>query len=123
MSELGGSGPDGAAADSCGVAAGAGLASIETGTDPSGFAVVKLRGEIDISNAEQIGAELARIVETGTRRLVVDMSALEFMDSSGIAMLLHTAAQVDSISVRNPSTVVRRIIEATGLEGTLPIEG
>ena len=91
--------------------------------DPDGTPVVRLSGEVDISNANELGAELERIVGTGTRRLVIDMSALEFMDSSGIAMLLHAAARVDSISVRKPSTVVRRIIEATGLEATLPIEG
>jgi anti-anti-sigma factor len=95
---------------------------LEMATDPSGVPVVKLCGEIDISNANQVGAELARFLRAGTRRLVVDMSALEFMDSSGIAMLLHAAAQLDSISVRRPSPVVRRIIEATGLEAALPIE-
>ena len=95
---------------------------IEVGSDPDGTPVVKLCGEVDISNASKLGDELERILGTGTRRLVIDMSALEFMDSSGIAMLLHAAARVDSISVRKPSTVVRRIIEATGLEATLPIE-
>jgi stage II sporulation protein AA (anti-sigma F factor antagonist) len=99
-----------------------GLGSIAVAQDPSGTPVVTLCGEIDISNAHEIGAELERIVGTGTRRLVVDMSALEFMDSSGIAMLLHAAARVDSIAVRKPSPVVRRIFEATGLEATLPIE-
>jgi stage II sporulation protein AA (anti-sigma F factor antagonist) len=118
MSELDGSGPDSHAPERPGA-----LGSIEVVSDPDGTPVVRLRGEVDISNANDLGAELERIVGTGTRRLVVDMSALEFMDSSGIAMLLHAAARVDSISVRKPSKVVRRIIEATGLEAMLPIEG
>ncbi len=117
MSDLEGGGPEGPALEGSGE-----LGVIEVGFDPDGTQVVRLCGEVDISNATEIGAELERIVGTGTRRLVVDMSALEFMDSSGIAMLLHAAARVDSISVRTPSTVVRRIIEATGLAGTLPIE-
>jgi anti-anti-sigma factor len=120
MSELEGSGPD--RPDSPTHEGSSELGVIEVVSDPDGTPVVKLCGEIDISNANELGAELERIVGTGTRRLVVDMSALEFMDSSGIAMLLHAAARVDSISVRKPSTVVRRIIEATGLEATLPIE-
>jgi stage II sporulation protein AA (anti-sigma F factor antagonist) len=118
MSELEGSGPDSSKDDGPGE-----LGSIEVVSDPDGTPVVRLSGEVDISNANELGAELERIVGTGTRRLVIDMSALEFMDSSGIAMLLHAAARVDSISVRKPSTVVRRIIEATGLVATLPIEG
>jgi anti-anti-sigma factor len=118
MSELEGNEPDRPASEA---PTDPGL--IEAGSDPDGTPVVKLCGEVDISNANKLGAELERIVGTGIRRLVVDMSALEFMDSSGIAMLLHAAARVDSISVRKPSAVVRRIIEATGLESTLPIEG
>jgi len=119
MPELeGGEGPDGPTVETTGE-----LGVIAVVSDPDGTPVVKLCGEVDISNASEIGAELDRIVGTGTRRLVVDMSALEFMDSSGIAMLLHAAARVDSMAVRAPSMVVRRIIEATGLEATLPIEG
>ncbi len=99
-----------------------GLGSLELASDPSGVPVVKLTGEIDISNAEAIGAQLAGLVGPDTRHLVVDMSGLEFMDSSGIAMILQAAARVDSLAVRDPSMVVRRIIEATGLGETLPIE-
>jgi anti-anti-sigma factor len=118
MSELEGSGPDSPPHEGP-----ADLGRIEVVSDPDGTPVVKLGGEVDISNANELGAELERIVGTGTRRLVIDMAALQFMDSSGIAMLLHAAARVDSISVREPSAVMRRIIEATGLETTLPIEG
>jgi anti-anti-sigma regulatory factor len=43
------------------------------------------------------------------------------MDSSGIAMLLRTVGGAGSVEVRNPSTVVRRIIECTGLSEILRI--
>jgi hypothetical protein len=41
------------------------------------------------------------------------------MDSSGITVLLQIAARVPYVEVRNPSRVVRRIIETTGIEGVL----
>lgn len=91
-------------------------------TDASGAAVVKLGGEIDISNAHQIGRTLERLVGTGNDALVIDLSALEFMDSAGIAMLLRVVTGVVSVTIRNPSTVVRRILECTGLDEVLPIE-
>ena len=57
-----------------------------------------------------------------TTPLVVDLTKLEFMDSSGIAMLLKIAARVDSVEIRNPSNAVRRIIECTGLTDVLHLD-
>jgi anti-anti-sigma factor len=90
--------------------------------DPSGAPVFRLVGEIDMSNAESLGATLDQLIADGTNHLVIDLSALEFMDSSGIAMLLRVAARVGTVEIRNPSNVVRRIIECTGLADILPIE-
>ena len=95
---------------------------IDGGRDASGARVVKLVGEIDLANADALGEKFDRLIGEGDARLVVDLSALEFMDSSGIAMLLRAAGRVDSIAVRNPTDIVRRIIECTGLAGTLHIE-
>ena len=95
--------------------------AVEGAQDPSGARVVKLIGEIDLSNADTLGDTLAGITGDGGH-LVIDLSALEFMDSSGIAMLLRAAGRALSIEVRNPSDVVRRIIECTGLADVLPIE-
>jgi anti-anti-sigma factor len=104
------------------------LGAVEGTRDPSGALVVHLRGEIDISNADAIGTELERLLDDAgstdgaTIAFVVDLSQLGFMDSSGIAMLLHVAARAGSIVVRNPSEIVRRMIAATGLSAVLPPE-
>ncbi|MCU1466078.1 MAG: anti-sigma factor antagonist [Actinomycetia bacterium] len=95
---------------------------IDGGRDDSGARVVNLVGEIDIANADALGEQLDQLIGAGADRLVVDLSALDFMDSSGIAMLLRAAGRVDSMSVRNPTDAVRRIIECTGLADTLRIE-
>ncbi|MDQ1461843.1 MAG: hypothetical protein QOI08_3327 [Actinomycetota bacterium] len=95
---------------------------IDGGRDDSGARVVNLVGEIDIANADALGEQLDQLIGAGADRLVVDLSALDFMDSSGIAMLLRAAGRVDSMSVRNPTDAVRRIIECTGLAETLRIE-
>lgn len=95
---------------------------VEEARDDAGVRVVRLVGEVDISNADAIGEKLDQMLGDGNERLVVDLTALEFMDSSGIAMLLRAAGRVESIAVRNPTPVVRRIIECTGLADILRIE-
>ncbi len=92
--------------------------ALEAGTDASGAPVVRLIGEIDISNADEISVELDAVAVEGSQ-LVIDLAGLEFMDSSGIAMLLRAAAHVDALELRNPSSTVRRIIECTGLTDIL----
>lgn len=97
------------------------LGSIETELDGSGAQIVKLLGEIDISNADAIGRELDRVVADSHSPVIIDLSGLEFMDSSGIAMLLRAVGGATSVEIRNPSRIVRRIIECTGLIDILRI--
>lgn len=114
----GGSGTSGAAG-----AAGAAGATvvISQSADPSGAVVLALSGEIDLSSVALVQAEVDRVLESKPESIVFDMSELSFMDSSGIAVLLGCAARVGSVQVRNPSTVVRRVIELSGLTATLPM--
>jgi len=84
--------------------------------------VVALTGELDFSNADQLEAPLDKIIDAGAERLVFDVGDLRFMDSSGIAQLLRAAARVTSVSVRHPSVIVRRVLEATGLTSVLHLQ-
>jgi anti-anti-sigma factor len=43
------------------------------------------------------------------------------MDSAGIAVLVRAAGEVGAVQIRNPSPIVRRVIEVTGLTGVLRI--
>ena len=70
--------------------------TVESALDATGASIVKVSGEIDMSNAELLGQILEQIVGAGGGPLVVDLAALQFMDSSGIAILLRAAARVDS---------------------------
>jgi anti-anti-sigma factor len=98
------------------------IGSVAGSTDAAGVTVIELIGEIDISNADALGAEVDKLVGADAQeRLVIDLGALEFMDSSGIALLIRAAGRVDAVEIRNPSEVVRRIIECTGLGEVLRI--
>ncbi len=58
--------------------------------------VARLTGELDIAVAQTAGRKIAEAIPSSARGLVVDMSGLEFMDSSGVSMLFGLARQVGS---------------------------
>lgn len=101
---------------------GASHATVGRSLDASGSPVIAIVGEVDMSNVESIEAELESVLAERPARLVFDLSALSFIDSSGIAVLLRAAEKTDQLELRNPSTIVRRVIVATGLSDVLRVE-
>jgi anti-anti-sigma factor len=95
---------------------------IDADVDANGGPVVSLSGELDSSNAGSLDATLASITAQHPERLTFELSGLRFMDSAGIAVLLRAAANVSVVHLRNPSPIVRRVVEVTGLSDVLPIE-
>jgi anti-anti-sigma factor len=88
---------------------------IEQSSDPGGDPMVVLSGELDISSAETLRVAVEEIVATGPTHLVFDLSRLTFMDSSGIAVMVYAANNVAKVELLHPSSIVRRVVEATGL--------
>jgi anti-sigma B factor antagonist len=103
-----------------------GEASAEVGisvrADPQGVPVVSLAGELDSSNVGTLDAAMASVTAEHPKQLIFDLGALRFMDSAGIAVLVRAAAEVDTLQIHDPSPIVRRIIEVTGLSGVLRVE-
>jgi anti-sigma B factor antagonist len=61
----------------------------------AGLPVAHLSGEIDRSNAAELGDRVASAVGDHAGGLVVDLSELAFLDSTGIRMLFSLAAQLN----------------------------
>jgi anti-anti-sigma factor len=95
--------------------------TIATGRDPSGVPMVILAGELDSSNVASLEAAVASLTSQRLERLIFDLSGLRFMDSAGISVLIGAAAKVDDVQLRDPSQVVRRVIELTGLSDLLSV--
>lgn len=95
---------------------------VETRTDQAGATIVSLSGELDSANADALDASLASLTHERSAQLIFDLSALRFMDSAGIAVLLGVAAKVAAVRLRDPSPAVRRVLELTGLTDVLRIE-
>jgi anti-sigma B factor antagonist len=96
--------------------------AIDTRVDPSGTPIVTVSGELDSSNAASLDAAVTTLAAAHPERLVFDLSGLRFMDSAGIAVLVGVATKVSAVELRDPSHVVRRVLELTGLTTVLPVE-
>jgi anti-sigma B factor antagonist len=60
------------------------LATREVG----GYTVVEVRGEVDIYTSSLLRERLVEVVEAGAKRVVVDLSQVDFLDSSGLGVLV-----------------------------------
>src|SRR5579862_6623698 len=81
--------------------------------------------EIDITNAPQLGQELAAAFAPGVGTVIADMTLTTFCDSSGVRVLAlaHKQAAADHAELRvvAPTAAVLRIFELTGVDQLLPI--
>ena len=68
-----------------------------------------------MSQISPLEAAVAPVIDTKPERLVVDVSALRFADSSAIALWVRWAANVGEIELREPSPLLRRVITSMGL--------
>ncbi len=87
--------------------------------------VVSLQGEIDASTAPRLGSCLFGLADEGMRAVVVDLSEVTFMDSTGIGVLLnamgHFSGRHGKLVLVCPTARVLRPFEVTGLVGHLTI--
>jgi anti-anti-sigma factor len=63
-------------------------------TRHAGLLVAELTGEIDLSNAESIGHAIAETSSSQQAGLVLDLSALHYLDSAGIQLLFRLREQL-----------------------------
>ena len=81
--------------------------------------VVQLAGELDMLSAPDVSDQLSALLEAGETRLVMDLTGLQFLDSSGLSALLgaHQAAQARgaSLVLRSPNERIVRLVNISGL--------
>ena len=99
---------------------------IDVSSPVAGVRVVALRGELDLDQAPSLARVLDELRASGSRELVVDLSRLDFVDSSGISTLLGAARAVAAdrgmLVVAAPTAHVRRVFEIVNLSEVVAIE-
>ena len=105
-------------------------------TEPEAFAIsvrrqgarieVALRGELDAYSAPQLRAGIADLGEVAGRHVVLDLGAVGFVDSAGLAAIVAALRAVrdadGAVSVRGMSPQLHKLFEITGLSRLLPAE-
>jgi anti-sigma B factor antagonist len=91
--------------------------------DEDGHVVVRLTGELDLSGITTLESRLAPVLRRADLdEIVFDLADLGFIDSSGLAVLVKTAASGKRVRLRRPSPLVREVVAVTGLDSLLPVE-
>ncbi|BCJ39915.1 anti-anti-sigma factor [Actinoplanes ianthinogenes] len=72
--------------------------TLTTGQDALGTPMLTAVGEIDMSNAETFAAAIGAAVPVDGGPLVVDLTAVEYLDSAGLATLFHHADHVEVVT-------------------------
>lgn len=82
--------------------------------------IVDIKGELDHHTAKDAREELTRLIEDRSiKNMIIDLSALKFMDSSGIGVFIGRykvlAERNGKMGVYGLSTHIRKIWEISGL--------
>ncbi len=80
-------------------------------------------GDLDAATADTLDAAFDDVVGGGARRVVVDLAAVTFLDSTGLRSLVRAATELEgaggSLRCAPLSRQVRRVLEVSGLDERL----
>jgi anti-anti-sigma factor len=100
------------------------LARLEMSGDD--VVVARISGEIDLSNAAQLGEELGARVPNSALGLVIDLTATDYLDSSGVHLVFDLAERLQTRQQQLRIVVpegapIRRVLRIVELDGAVPV--
>lgn len=86
-----------------------------------------LSGEVDLSNAAEVERAITEAVPNSARGLVLDLSALSYIDSSGVRLVVSLAGSLrwrrqELVIVAPEGSSCRRVLTLAGIEGSVAVE-
>src|SRR6266508_1725335 len=94
-------------------------------TTAAGYTVVEVAGEIDIASAPGLRTCHHQTINAGSRRLVVDLRHVDFIDSMGIGVLVGAHRRLrdhdGSLQLVAADGLVLRVLRLTSLDRVLPL--
>ena len=93
----------------------------------NGALEIKLVGEIDHHSAVSVRSDIDGLIfEHRPKKVVLDLSSISFMDSSGLGLIMGRYALIKdlggTLSLRSPSEAVMKILSLAGMERMIKIE-
>ncbi|WP_405623127.1 STAS domain-containing protein [Streptomyces sp. NBC_00076] len=99
--------------------------SVEVSLPREDVALISVEGYLDVDTATEFQHHLANQLHHGRRHFLLDLSAVPFMDSSGMNIILRVYQQArdipGSVHIISPTPAVRRILDLTGVSITVPV--
>lgn len=93
---------------------------VETEGLPDDTGILVLEGELSIGTGVRVPLAVDEQIREGRVRLIIDLAAVDFIDSSGLSLLLNAQRRVQRASgvltVVEPPERVRRVFEMTRLD-------
>jgi anti-anti-sigma factor len=97
-------------------------------SEVDGVRVVAVRGELDLSTAPGLEGPLDEALAGGEASVLIDLTECEFIDSTGIAMIVRAWQQLDGdderagkLVISNSNDQVQRVLEISGLNLSISI--
>jgi anti-anti-sigma factor len=99
---------------------------VSTNESENGVSIVKIRGELDMNTAPELESSLQSLTSAPQTSVLVDLSDCEFIDSTGVALLVQAWQRLDReaqgegrLVLCCPDTQVRRLLDITGVEDSI----
>lgn len=89
------------------------------------FAVLDVSGEVDVFTAPKLREQLITLVEAGSKDIIVNLEGVEFLDSTGLGVLVAGLKRVKTadgtLSIVCTKEKVLKVFKITGLTKVFPI--
>jgi anti-sigma B factor antagonist len=96
--------------------------TVTTGPDGSGLRV-GLDGELDIASLPDVAAPLDALLAREPQPVHLDLAGLQFLDSSGVTVLIRIANHFAPVTAGNATPVVARVVQVLGLADRFGLGG
>jgi anti-sigma B factor antagonist len=89
------------------------------------WSIVEVKGEVDLYSAPRLKERLAELTGAGRTRIAVDLGAVEFLDSTGLGVLIGALKRCrearGTLGLVAPREPVRKVLSITGLDRVFPV--
>jgi anti-sigma B factor antagonist len=82
--------------------------------------ILEIEGEIDVYTSPQLKQEIVKLAEGGVKHLIINLSKVEYLDSTGLGVLIGGLKRLreaeGNLVLVGPALRILRIFEITGLD-------
>jgi len=95
-------------------------------SDDAGWPVARLLGEVDLSNVDDFGERLEQAVSNRAQGLVLDLSGVTYLDSTGVRLIYRLVRQLGDRQQRLRLVVpdasrIRRVLQLAGVGSVVQV--